>query len=131
MADPIEVQLLNASIERVWNEHDDVLRLAAIGEIYHPSATIYEPARPVTGHEAISEVVAGVLAGMPPGFRFEVTGPTLGHHGVSVTRWEGGPPGEVTVSGADAVRVADDKIIEHYFFFDPPSPDVSADGLEP
>lgn len=120
MSDLPEVSLLNASIERVWNERDEARRLAAIGEIYHPDATIFEPARPVQGHQAISDVVAAVLADMPEGFRFVVTGPTLGHHGVAVTRWEGGPPGQVTVSGADAVRVADGKLIEHYFFFDPP-----------
>ena len=120
MSELLETSLLNASIERVWNERDNARRLIAIGEIYHPDATIYEPARPVRGHQAISDVVATVLADMPEGFRFIVTGPTLGHHGVAVTRWEGGPPGQVTVSGADAVRVADGKLIEHYFFFDPP-----------
>ena len=121
MADPIEVELLNACIERVWNEHDAERRLAAIADIYHPEATIFEPARPISGHEAISAVVADVLADMPPGFRFQVTGPTLGHHGVAVTRWQGGPPGEVTVSGADSVRVKDGRLIEHYLFFDPPA----------
>ncbi len=121
MSEPLEVTLLNASIERVWNERDGERRLAAIGEIYHADATIFEPSRPVTGHQAISDVVAGVLGDMPEGFRFVVTGPTLGHHGVAVTRWQGGPPGEVTVSGADAVRVADGKLIEHYFYFDPPA----------
>ncbi len=121
MSEPLEVQLLNASIERVWNEHDEARRLAAIAEIYHADATIYEPARPVTGHQAISDVVASVLADMPPGFRFRVTGPTLGHHGVAVTRWEGGPPGQVTLSGADSAKVADGRLIEHYFYFDPPA----------
>ncbi len=121
MSEPLEVQLLNASIERVWNERDPERRLAAIGEIYHADATIYEPARPVTGHQAISDVVGAVLDDMPAGFRFEVTGPTIGHHGVAVTRWKGGPPGEVTVSGADSVKVADCKLVEHYFFFDPPA----------
>lgn len=120
MSEPPEVTLLNASIARVWNERDAVRRLAAIAEIYHPDATIFEPARTVSGHQAISDVVAGVLADMPEGFRFAVTGPTLGHHGVAVTRWQGGPPGAVTISGADAVRIADGKLIEHYFYFDPP-----------
>jgi hypothetical protein len=90
-----------------------------MGEIYHADATIYEPNRAVTGHREISAVVAGVLADMPSGFRFEVTGPTLGHHGLAVTRWHGGPSGEVSVSGADAIRVAEGKIVQHYFFFDP------------
>jgi len=121
MTDTVEIELLEASIARVWNEHDAERRLAAIGEIYHPEACIYEPARSVTGHGAISDVVGGVLADMPAGFRFEVIGATLGHHGVAVTRWKGGPPGQVIVSGADAARILDGKIHEHWFFFDPPA----------
>jgi hypothetical protein len=58
---------------------------------------------------------------MPPDFQFQVTGPTLGHHGVAVTRWEGGPPGQVIVSGSDAIKVSEGKIIGHWFFFNPES----------
>ena len=119
MNDVIATGLLEASIERVWNEHDGDRRLAALAEIYHPEARIYEPERSITGHAAISDTVAGVLADMPPDFRFAVTGPTLGHHGMAVTRWHGGPPGQITVSGADAVRILEGKIHEHWFFFDP------------
>ena len=119
MAEPTPTDLLEACIARVWNEHDGDRRLAAIADIYHIEATIYEPARAVTGHGAISDVVGGVLADMPPGFRFEISGPALGHHGVAVARWHGGPPGETIVSGADTVRVLDGKIHEHWFFFDP------------
>src|SRR5205823_236494 len=102
-----------------WNERDGARRLAAMADIYAPDAVIYEPDRRVTGHAAISDVVGGVLADMPPDFRFEVTGPTLGHHGVAVTRWHGGSPGKPMVSGTDAARVADGRIQEHWFFFDP------------
>lgn len=119
MAEATITEVLDSSIARVWNERDDERRLAAIGEIYHPDAVIHEPERTVTGHAAISAVVAGVLADMPPGFRFEVIGATLGHHGVAITRWHGGPPGQVIVSGADTARIGDGKIHEHWFFFDP------------
>ncbi|WP_084579768.1 nuclear transport factor 2 family protein [Sphingomonas azotifigens] len=119
MSELPEVALLHASIERVWNERDDAARLVAIGELYHPEAIIFEPARAVTGHAAISAVVAGVLADMPAGFRFAIDGPGLGHHGVATARWKGGPPGEVLVSGVDVARAQDGKLIEHYFFFNP------------
>ena len=119
MTDPIEIELLEASIARVWNEHDAGRRLAAIGDIYHHDAIIHEPARSVTGHDAISDVVGALLADMPADFRFEITGPTLGHHGVAVTRWKGGPPGQILVSGADAASIREGKIYEHWFFFDP------------
>lgn len=78
MNDVTATGLLEASIERVWNEHDGDRRLAALAEVYHPEARIYEPERSITGHAAISDTVAGVLADMPPDFRFAVTGPTLG-----------------------------------------------------
>jgi hypothetical protein len=120
MAEPAEGDLLEASIDRVWSERDDERRLQAIGEIYGDDATMYDPARPVTGHEAMSELVAGVLADMPPGFRFVVTGPTLSNHGMYLARWQGRTPdGAVIVSGSDAARIADGKIQEHWFFFDP------------
>ena len=118
MAEVAEIVLLEASIARVWNERDAGRRLEALKDLYHPDAIIYEPSRAVTGLEAISDVVGEVLAGMPPGFSFRVVGPTLGHHGVSVTRWEGGPPGTVIVSGNDVLRVNGGKIVEHYFYFD-------------
>lgn len=119
MTNPVEVQQLEASIERVWNERDDQRRLEAMRGIYHQNAEIFEPTRSVAGHEAISGVVRDVLKDMPPGFVFKVAGPTLGHHGVAVTKWEGIADGKVIVSGSDAARIADGLIIEHYFFFDP------------
>jgi len=122
MSEPIEIQLLEAAIQRVWNEHDDARRLEAMRGIYHPDVQIFEPERAVTGHQEISNVVRDVLKDMPPGFTFRVAGPTLGHHGVAITRWVGGPEGQVIVSGSDVARVRDGLIVEHYFFFDPPSP---------
>lgn len=116
---PPESHLLEESIKRVWNERDDARRLEIMRTIYHADAVIFEPSRSVTGHSAISDVVRDVLKDMPPGFTFRVVGPTLGHHGVSTTRWEGGPPGEVIVSGADVARIKDGLLIEHYFYFDP------------
>lgn len=119
MAEATPAELLEAAIATVWNERDDARRLAAMQRLYHGDAVIHEPERSVVGHEAISAVVAGVLADLPAGFAFDVTGPTHGHHGLAVTRWQGGSGGEVTVSGADAVRVTGGRIREHWFFFDP------------
>lgn len=119
MSNVSEVELIEDSIARVWNEYDADRRLLALNDLYHPDAIIYEPQRAVTGHDAINAVVTEVLAGMPPGFRFRVIGTTLGHHGVAVARWEGGPADAVIVSGSDVVRVRDGKIFEHFFYFNP------------
>jgi hypothetical protein len=120
MTQPTEVLQLEASIRRVWSEPDDQRRLEAMREIYHQDAQIFEPTRSVAGHEAISAVVRDVLKDLPPGFVFNITGPTLGHHGVAITRWEGVADGKVIVSGSDAARISDGLIIEHYFYFNPP-----------
>ncbi|WP_051081098.1 nuclear transport factor 2 family protein [Asticcacaulis benevestitus] len=119
MSELPEIELLPASIERVWNERNDDRRLEAIKALYAPDCVVYEPGRPISGHEAMSKVVAGLLGDMPSGFRFETVGPIVGHHGVSTTRWQGGTPGNVTLTGADVIRVKDGLIVEHYFFFDP------------
>ena len=71
------IELLEGCIRRVWSEHDDACRLVAIGELYRPDAVIYEPARAVSGHQEISDVVRGVLKDMPEGFRFEIIGPSM------------------------------------------------------
>jgi len=119
MAELSGIQLLHASIERVWNERDDAVRLRAIGDLYQPNAVIYEPDRAVTGHKEICDVVRDVLKGMPNGFRFEISGPSSEHHGIAITRWRGTVGGEVTVSGSDVARVENGLIGDHYFFFDP------------
>lgn len=118
MSESPELEILHATIERVWNEYDDAKRLAAIGDLYHRDAQIFEPARAVTGHQAISDVVKGVLADMPQGFTFKVLPGGHGHHGIATAQWTGGPGDQVIVSGADVARIADGKVIEHYFFFD-------------
>jgi hypothetical protein len=48
------IDLLEASLQRVWNEHDDAKRLIAVRNLYHVNAVIYEPARAISGHEEIS-----------------------------------------------------------------------------
>jgi hypothetical protein len=80
---------------------------------------IYEPTRAITGHEEISAVVRAVINDMPRGFRFEIVGPSLEHHGIAIARWRGVTDGTVTVSGSDVVRTVDGLIADHYFFFDP------------
>jgi hypothetical protein len=119
MSKPTGIELLEGSIQRVWNEHDDTKRLKAIGELYHPNGTIFEPQRAISGHQQMSDVVRGVLLDMPPGFRFEVIGPSLEHHGIAITRWRGVVGNEVTVSGSDVLRYVDGLIVDHFFFFDP------------
>lgn len=115
-------ELIDACIERIWNEHDGEKRRTAIGDIYHLDACLYEPAGATIGHEAIAETAESVLADMPAEFRFRLTDETVsGHNDMAVTRWQWGPPGTTILSGTNAMRFADGKIREHWCFFDPAS----------
>lgn len=112
--------LLETNLAEVWNERDPARRMAALNRLYHPDAVLYEPDREVTGHAAISETVGALLGQLPEGFRFEPVGTPLGHHGTAIARWQGGPPGQVIVTGADVARIADGLIVELHVFIDPP-----------
>ncbi|RYE90455.1 MAG: nuclear transport factor 2 family protein [Myxococcales bacterium] len=115
------LDLVEASLVRVWNERDESRRMAALQEIYQPGAVLHDPDNVVTGLEAISRTVAGLLAKMPPGFRFEVVGRPSGHHGLAVARWQGGPPGQVVVTGSDIARVSGGLIAELHVIIDAPA----------
>ena len=112
-------EIVEASLERVWNERDDTRRLAALAELYRRDAVLYEPDNVVTGIDAISATVARVLAELPSGFRFAIAAPPVGHHGLAVARWQGGPDGTVIVTGSDVARIEDGQIAELHVFFDP------------
>jgi hypothetical protein len=120
MSDATVTQIIEANLNEVWNERDDARRLAALRRLYHPDAVLYEPENVVTGHEAISRTVAAVLASLPDGFRFTVVGAPVGHHGLAVARWQGGPPVQVIVTGSDVARIVSGQITELHVFFDAP-----------
>ena len=122
MATPRTVtELLEESLERVWNERDGAERLVALKDLYHSEAILYEPTNIVVGIEEISKTVEKTLGDLPDGFRFRVNGSPSGHHGVGVARWEGGPDGSVIVTGSDVARVSDGFITELHVFLDTPN----------
>lgn len=72
----------------------------------------------MTGHQAISDVGRACWPTCPQGFSFKVLPGGHGHHGIAIAQWKAGPGDQVIVSGADVARIADEKVIEHHFFFD-------------
>jgi hypothetical protein len=91
--------LMQANLARVFGERDASRRLKAMGQLYAPDATLYEPDAEAKGHAAISQAVTGLLSSLPPNFAFTAIGPAVGHHGVGRLRWQAGPPnGPVAVT---------------------------------
>lgn len=118
MAELTLAELVEASLERVWNERDPAKRMAALEALYRPDATLYEAEREVRGLEAISGVIESLLAGLPPDFRFEPQGRAAGHHGIAIARWEGKAGGAGLVTGHDVATVSEGRIAALHVFLD-------------
>ncbi len=113
-------RIMRSNLASVFNERDAERRLAAIHELYAQDAVLYDPHAVVTGHTAISDTVAALLASLPPDFVFEPTGPAVGHHDAARLRWKSGPPGgPVAVTGTDFAAFSSGKIATLYVFLDP------------
>jgi hypothetical protein len=103
--------LLRTNLERVFNEREDSKRAAAISELYVANPIMFEPDAVVEGRDAISKVAAALLTQFGPSFEFTPEGQEVGHHGLSVLRWQGGPRGgPIQATGADAAEVVDGRI---------------------
>ncbi|MDB5435625.1 MAG: hypothetical protein JWR47_1882 [Phenylobacterium sp.] len=113
--------LLEANLERVFNERDAERRLAAIGDLYTRDAVLYEPDGAVSGHGAISDTVGKLLGTLGPGFLFTPDGAAAGHHGLGYARWTGGSKGgPVVVTDMDVGRFEGGRITALHVFIDPP-----------
>ena len=111
--------LLQANLDRVFNERDAERRRAAIAELYEPEAVLYEPQTEATGHTAINAAVETLLARLPADFVFTVTSPAVGHHGVGRLRWNGGPRnGPAVVAGTDVALIGNVRIRALYVLLD-------------
>ena len=119
-ADPNYDALMRANAMRVFSEPDSAKRLAAIAELWSPDGTFFEQQEEFSGHEAISASVATLLRQLPPHTVFTPAGAAIGHHGVGLLRWTGGPgggaPGPVT--GTDIAIIKNGRIHSLYVFLD-------------
>jgi hypothetical protein len=111
--------LLQANLDRVFNERDAARRRQTIAELYEPEAVLYEPQTEAKGHAAINAAVEALLASLPPDFAFTVTAPAVGHHSVGRLRWQGGPSnGPAVVTGTDVAFLANGRIHALYVLLD-------------
>ncbi len=112
--------LMQAHLQRVFNERDARRRLDALKELYADGATLFEPHGAATGHEAISAAVDALQASMPPELVFTAAGLAVGHHGVALLQWRAGPPdGPSAVTGTDVAHVENGRIKALHVFLDP------------
>lgn len=111
---------MQANLSRVFGERDASRRMNAIAELYANDATLFEPHAAATGHDAISQAVATLLASLPPNFVFTAIGTAVGHHNVGRLRWQSGPPnGPAAVTGTDVARFDGGRIQTLHVFLDP------------
>jgi hypothetical protein len=114
-------RLLRANLERIFNERDGAERERALDELFVADPVMYEPTTVVVGRAAISEIAGKLLERFGPDFRFAPDGVAVGHHGLGVLRWKGGPRnGPVVVTGADVANVVDGRITRLWVMLDPP-----------
>lgn len=119
-AEPDYDGLLRANLERVFNERDPEKRAAAMDELFVAEPIMFEPGGVVHGRAAIAEVAGALLEQFGPDFRFVPTDQAVGHHGLGVLRWRGGPEGggTVVVTGSDVAEVAAGRIARLWVLLD-------------
>jgi hypothetical protein len=106
-----------------WNETDPERRTARTAEVWTDDAAYYDPLLEAAGHQALSDMAAGVHAQFP-GQRFSRTSGVDAHHGLVRFGWElGDGAGTVTVAGIDVGIVAPDGRLTRIAGFFGPLPD--------
>jgi hypothetical protein len=114
-------KLLQANLNRVFNEHDPVRRKQAIHELYAPDAIFYEDQGKFPGMEAIVGAVTELLGALPPKLTF-VLQAVAENHDMGKLLWKGQlPDGTIVVTGTDVARVEGGRIRALYVFVDKPA----------
>ena len=112
--------VLQAHLERVFNERDAGRRGNAIPELYGADATFYEQEAKYSGTEAIARAVTELLGALPPTLVFSMAAPAMQNHDVGKLLWRGHlPDGTTVVTGTDVAEVKEGRIRSLYVFVDP------------
>ena len=112
--------VVEANLERVFNERDAGARRRAIEELYTADAVMYEVEAVYTGPDAIADAVTHLLGVLPPALRFTPVAAALVNHGMQMLRWRGElPDGTVIATGTDVVQVENGRIRSIHVFLDP------------
>lgn len=113
--------LLQANLQRVFNERDAARRRQAIQELYAEDAILYESEATYAGTEAIAGAVTHLLASLPPTLAFSMVAPVLHNHDMGKLLWTGKlPDGTTIVTGTDVAQIEGGRIRTIHVFVDPP-----------
>jgi hypothetical protein len=113
--------LLQANLERVFNERDAGRRGQAIQELYAADATLYEQEAMYSGQEAIAGAVTQLLGALPPALVFSMVAPAMHNHDMGKLLWRGHlPDGTTVVTGTDVAQIEGERIRSLHVFVDAP-----------
>jgi hypothetical protein len=114
--------MLQANLERVFNERDSARRRQAIEELYAEDAVFYEHDAKHSGWDAIVRAVTHLLGSLPPALVFALVAPVLENHEMGKLLWRGElPDGTVVVRGTDVAQIEAGRIRTLHVFVDPRS----------
>ena len=112
-------KLLEDSLLVIWNDRNAHNRLEAMKEIYAPEIVFYESndGQPVTGYQAINDVISALQAQWPLAFTFELTSPAKVNHQIQQISWNLGIPGQSpAASGMDVAIIENHRITSLFLF---------------
>jgi len=111
--------LLQANLERVFNERDPARRRHAIEELYAADAELYEQQAKYSGTKAIEAAVTHLLESLPPTLVFVLAAPVMQNHEMGRLLWRGQlPDGATIVTGTDVVEIHAGRIRRVHVFVD-------------
>jgi hypothetical protein len=111
--------VLQANLERVFNERDATRRRQAIEELYAADAVFYEEAEKYSGTSAIDGAITHLLGSLPPTLTFSVAAPVMQNHEMVKLLWRGHlPDGTTVVTGTDVAQMEGGRIRTIHVFVD-------------
>jgi hypothetical protein len=119
----ISAKLLEDSLLIIWNDRNADSRLEAMKSIYAADISFYESneGQPITGYQAINELISALQAEWPAEFKFELISPARVNHQIQHIAWRLGVPGQVqAASGMDVAIIEQAKIKSLHLFLDAP-----------
>jgi hypothetical protein len=118
---PTASTVLQANLQRVFNERDATRRRQAIEELYAADAVLYEQQEKYSGMKAIDGAITHLLGSLPPTLVFAPVEPAMQNHEMVKLLWRGHlPDGTTVVTGTDIAHIEGGRISTIHVFVDPP-----------
>lgn len=113
------IEIMEKSLQQVWNERDAAVRLSAIKSVYEEDCTLFEMGEETKGYDGLNNKVSSLLNSLPPDFIFTQLKPVQINSNVGRLIWGVGPKGQVPVqTGMDVAFFENGKIKSLYVFLE-------------